>query len=252
MKIKWILAPVLLLALVSCTKSIAVESDNDAPAHNFHNGKVGTAARQLLSDEQFRSLRVEVQYMTGFKPDSVALANLRRFLFTHLHKPAGITIVTTEIEPVADSVLTMEQIAAIEKANRTEYSMGKQLAIYILYTNGYFTNDKMLGYAYKNTSAVMFGKNLQDIAADTRKLDKTGLETRVLQHEVAHLMGLVNVGTPLQSSHKNDKAGKHCKNKNCLMYHLVDTDELPGLLLKKPVPKLDEACLEDLRANGGK
>ena len=248
---KWILVPLLLLTLVSCTKSNAVEDDN-APAHNFHNGRVGTAARQLLSDEQFRSLTIEVQYMTGVKPDSAALVNLRRFLFEHLHKPAGITIVTTEIAPVADSVLTLEQIAAIERSHRTVYSSGKRLAVYILYTNGYYTQDKMLGYAYKNTSAVMFGKNLQDITSDARKLDPTGLETRVLQHEMAHLMGLVNVGTVPQSNHKDDKHGKHCTNKQCLMYYLVDTDKQPGLILKKPIPRLDEACLEDLRANGGK
>jgi len=252
MKIKILLVPLLLLVFSSCTKSIAVEKDDDAPGHNFDNGRVGTAARQLLSDEQFRSLKVEVQYMTGFKPDSAALVNLRRFLYEHLHKPGGITIETTEIPATTDSVMSMAQILAVEKANRTAFTGGKQLSIYILYTNGYYTQNQMLGYAYKNTSAVMFGKNLQDIANDKRKLNRTSLETRVLQHEVAHLMGLVNVGTTPQSNHKDDKNGKHCRNKNCLMYHLADTDELPGLLLKKPVPKLDEACLEDLRANGGK
>ncbi|MGV3657346.1 MAG: hypothetical protein ACO1NX_05310 [Chitinophagaceae bacterium] len=246
---KWILIP-LLMALAACTKSIAVEDDR--LGNGFHHGKVGAAARQLLSDEQFRSLVVEVQYMSGFKPDSTALENLKTFLFEHLHKPAGITIVTSEIAPVADSVLTLEQIAAIENAHRTVYSAGKQLAVYILYTNGYYTNDKMLGYAYKNTSAVMFGKNLQDLAADSKKQNPTALETRVLQHEMAHLMGLVNVGTPMKKAHKDEKNGKHCTNKACLMYHLADTDELPGLLVKKQVPRLDEACLEDLRANGGK
>ena len=249
MKISWLLLP-LLLAFVSCTKSIAVE--DDSPGLNFHNGKVGAAARPLLSDEQFRSLTIEVQYMTGFKPDSVALVLLKKFLFEHLHKPAGITITTREIAPVADSVLTLQEIAGIEKAHRTAYTMGKQLAVYILYTNGHYTQDKMLGYAYKNTSAVMFGKNLQENSNTSKKISRTDLEAKVLMHEMAHLMGLVNVGSPLQSAHKDDKNGKHCLNKECLMYHLVDTDDLPGLLIKKQLPRLDEACRDDLRAQGGK
>jgi hypothetical protein len=251
MKMRLICFALLLVSLISCTKSIAVEEEEGLPK-SFHLQKVGASARDLLSDERFTSLRIEVQYMTGYEPDERALLNLRYFLYERLHKPGGISIITQEIAPEADSSLSFEEIIAIEKANRKEYAAGKELTLYILYTNGYYKEDMMLGYAYLNTSAVLFGRNLDDNSNKFKKLNRSDLETRVLQHEVAHLLGLVNVGTALQSAHKDDDHGKHCSNKQCLMYYLTDTEESPSILLRKGIPKLDDACLADLRANGGR
>lgn len=240
----------LTLTFTSCTKSIAVEEE--LPDKNFYKQKVGASARQLLSDEQFRSLRVEVQYMRGFAPDSMALVNLEKFLYAYLHKPAGIHITTQEIEPSEKEVLTLSDVAAIENSNRTRFTSGKEIVVYILYTNGYYQHDKMLGYAYRNTSAVLFGKNIVENASNPKTISRTNLETQVLQHEMGHLLGLVNVGSPLQSEHKDDENGKHCRNKKCLMYHQADTEQSHSLVYRKPLPKLDKACLDDLRANGGK
>ncbi len=240
----------MILVLTSCTKSIAIEERRYD--RNFHLQRVGTSARDFLSDERFTSLKIEVQYMTGYEPDEKALHNLKSFLYERLHKSGGIQVTTKEIEASKDTFLTMQEVIAIEKANRTAYSKGQELTVYILYTNGYFSNDKMLGYAYLNTSAVLFGRNIEDNSNKYRKINRSDLETRILLHEMAHLLGLVNVGTALQSDHKDNDNGKHCLNKQCLMYYLTDTEESPGILQKKGIPKLDEACLEDLRANGGK
>mgnify|MGYP003286731295 FL=1 len=250
MKIKITLFCLLSFFIVSCTKAVAVEEVVEDP--KFGNQRVGASAHHLLSDEAYNRLHIEVQYMQGFEPDSVALQNLKAFLYQHLNKPAGILIKTKEIEGVKDSVLSLAEIAAIESANRTQFTKGKTLTVYLLYTNGYYTQDKMLGYAYRNTSAVLFGRNILDNANNPKKLSRTHLETIVLQHEMGHLLGLVNAGTPLQSNHKDDRNGKHCDNAKCLMYHMADTDESPNLVIRKQLPTLDEACLEDLKANGGR
>jgi len=250
MKIKMLLFPFALLLLAGCTKAVAVEEE--MYDEKLHTQKVGASATDLLTDAQYTRLKIEVQYMEGFAPDSVALQNLRLFLFERLHKPEGIYISTKQISSVADSVLDLQQIAAIEKVNRKTFTAGRTLSVYILYTNGYYQQEKMLGYAYRNTSAVLFGKNIKESTNSPKKLSRTHLETIVLQHEIGHLLGLVNIGTPLQSDHKDDKNGKHCKNKICLMYHMADTDESRNLIVKKQLPRLDEACLADLRAAGGK
>ncbi|HEY0066986.1 MAG TPA: hypothetical protein VGB46_06480 [Flavisolibacter sp.] len=250
MKMRIACLVLIIIALAHCTKSIALEEEESFDL-NFHTQHVGSSANHLLSASKFTSLKIEIQYMKCFRPDRIAVAQLKSFLEEHLNKPDGITIVTSEISSSGDSVLTMEEIMAIEKSNRKLYSSGKELAVYILYTNGYYADDKMLGYAYLNTSAVMFGRNIKENSNSFKKPSRTHLETRVLQHELGHLLGLVNVGSPLQSSHKDDDHGKHCTNPQCLMYYLMDT-EVPSFVLKKSVPKLDDACLEDLKANGGK
>ena len=251
MKRKLALITVLLSALFSCTKSVITEGNGNI-RKDFHLQRVGTSARDLLSDERFTSLKIEVQYMQGFEPDEKALEALKTFLFERIHKPGGISITTKEITPSKDSLLSLKEIVAIEKAERKEWAKGKELTVYVLYTNGYYIEEHMLGYAYLNTSVVLFGRNLNDNSNKFRKLNRSDLEARVLQHELCHLLGLVNVGTPLQSEHKDDAHGKHCQNKQCLMFHLTDTEESPSILLRKGIPKLDEACLQDLRANGGR
>lgn len=240
-----------LATLISCTKSIALE-DEKPINKNYHLQRVGASAIDLLSDERFTSLTIEVNYMTGYEPDEKALRALRSFLFERIHKPVGIRVISKEIAPSKDTMLSLKEIVAIEKAERTKRAEGKELTIYILYTNGYYVDEHMLGYAYLNTSVVLFGRNLADNSNKFRKLNRSDLEARVLQHELCHLLGLVNVGTALQSEHKDDDHGKHCQNKRCLMYYLTTTEESPSILLRKGIPTLDEACLKDLRANGGR
>lgn len=251
MKRRLVCIVILLITLIGCTKSIATE-EGETTDQNFHHQRVGTSARDLLTDEQFTSLRIEVHYMKGYEPDKKALRLLRDFLYERVHKPGGIHINTKEIKPADNKQLTMKEIIAIEQAERMAFATGKELTVYILYTNGYYIEEHMLGYAYLNTSIVLFGKNLEDNSNKFRKLNRSDLEARVLQHELCHLLGLVNVGSALQSDHKDNDHGKHCLNKQCLMYYLTDTKESPGILLRKGIPKLDENCLQDLKAKGGR
>lgn len=251
MKLRTIAFLLLMIVVTGCIKTIAGD-DNYIDNRAYHNQKVGASAADLLRDEQYTSLKIEVQYMEGFEPDQTALKNLQFFLFEHLHKPGGIFITTKQIAASAEAALTLDQVLAIERANRSAFVQEGQLTVYILYTNTYYTDAKMLGWAYKNTSAVLFGKKILEHAKREDTPDRTILESNVLKHEMGHLLGLVNVGTPLQSDHKDHKHGKHCSNTQCLMYHVVDTKKPFRLLLKSEMAELDPECIEDLRANGGR
>jgi predicted Zn-dependent protease len=234
-----------------CVKTIASEDDITIP-YSFHNRPTGASANELLSDEEFTALTIEVQYMKGIQPDSMALENLKSFLYQHTHKPKGITITVKEIAAHSDHELTLDEVAMLEKKHRTGFSRKNQTTIHILYTNGYYTDNNYLGWAYKNTSVVIFGKKLKESTESAGKPSRTKLETTVLQHEICHLLGLVNVGSEMQSYHKDNDHGKHCDNPECLMYYRIGLNESMSLLLKKGVPVLDAACLADLRSNGGR
>jgi hypothetical protein len=56
----------------------------------------------------------------------------------------------------------------------------------------------------------------------------------------------------MQNGHQDETHSSHCNNRKCLMYYSIGTKDKFGYLIKSNIPELDENCLADLRANGGK
>ena len=247
MKIK-IVVCLLAFAFFNCNKTKEIIDAIDP--NSLHNRSVGASANELLSASRYTSLKVEIQYMTGYAPDANAVNHLQNFLATYLNKPAGINIVTKEIGVSSSATLSADDVHAIEKANRTAFTTENQLAVYILYTNGAYTDNSVLGLAYRNTSAAIFGKRVKENSGGIGQVSRTKLEATVLEHEVGHLLGLVDIGSPMQIAHKAN--GNHCSNQNCLMYYASETTDILGFLLTGNVPSPDANCVADLKANGGK
>lgn len=237
--------------LVGCSKSDTSYVNNPNAPDYLHNRPVGASAKELLSSSQYSSLKIEVQYMTGFQPDAPALDHLQTTLAAIINKPAGITIVTKEISSSASQALSVNDIINIERNNRTAFTNGSQLAVYILYTNGNYTDPNVLGIAYKNTSAVLFGKKINDNSGGLGQANRTKLVATVSEHEIGHLLGLVDLGSPMQTGHKDVSNGSHCNNSNCLMYYASETTDILGFLITGNIPAFDANCRADLRANGG-
>src|SRR5687768_8477911 len=97
-----------------CQKSMQYEFN--AP-EAVHNRAVGASAAEILKSEQFKSLLVEIQYMTGNAPDAASLENLKSFLAAYCNKPSGISVATREIPADAKATLSINEIYSIEKAS---------------------------------------------------------------------------------------------------------------------------------------
>lgn len=235
----------LILFISGCTKS--GEKDSSSPDQS-----VGVSAHDLLSSDRYTSLKIEIQYMPGFKPDADAVNHLVNFLTTRLNKPSGIEVVQQEIAASANTVLSTQEVLNIEKQNRTVYTKDNQLGVYFLFTNGNYTDDNVLGIAYRNTSMCLFGKKIQDNSGGVGQASTYKLEATVLEHEFAHILGLVNTGSSMQTAHQDTPHGAHCNNKNCLMYYAAETTDMLGFLVTGNIPSLDSNCINDLKANGGK
>ena len=250
MKTTVFIAALLLLSIVACKKETTFT--NNPNADDLHNKSVGYSANQLLSSATYKSLKIEIQYMTGFAPDAAALNHLQTVLNSYLSKPSGITIVTKEISPSSSATLSIDQIRTIEEQNRTVFTTGDQIGVYFLYTNGNFTDNNVLGAAYRNTSMVLFGKKIHDNSGGLGQANRTKLEATVSEHEFGHILGLVDIGSPMQTNHKDATHGNHCSNNNCLMYYASETTDILGLLITGNIPSFDANCTADLHANGGK
>jgi hypothetical protein len=250
---KAFLRPLIVLTIIiGCSKSSTVFINNPNAPDNLHNRPVGASASELLAATTYNSVIIEVQYMTGYAPDAAALSNLQGFLSNLLNKSSGISIVTHEITPSSNTTFSIGDAAQFEQNNRTAFTTGGQIAVYVLYTNGNYTDAQVLGAAYRNTSIVVFGKNVHDNSGGLGQASRTKLESTILEHEFGHLLGLVDLGSAMQASHKDAAHGNHCNNSNCLMYYASDTHDMLGFLITGNIPALDANCLADLHANGGK
>jgi hypothetical protein len=240
------------ILLTGCSKSDTDYINNPNVPDALHNRPVGASANELLASSKYTSLKIEVQYMTGFQPDAAALNHLQSTLAGLVNKPGGITIVTKEIPASANLTLSVNDIISIEKNNRTAFTNGSELAVYILYTNGNYTEATVLGIAYKNTSAVLFGKKINDNSGGIGQANRTKLVATVAEHELGHLLGLVDLGSAMQTGHKDAAHGSHCSNTSCLMYYASETSDILGFLITGNIPSFDANCKADMTANGGK
>lgn len=238
-------------AFVSCKK------DSKYKVKKNHRKEVGYSSNDLLSNDDYRKLIVEVQYMAGYKPTAKTLSNLATFLSSRLNKSDGIYFVEKEIPAQNKGTYSIDDIEAIENEHRSEFTHKKEIATYFLFLDGEYAgnsgNGKVLGVAYYNTSMAIFEKTIQDLSGGFGEPSQDKLETTVANHEFGHILGLVNVGSPMQTNHQDVAHGHHCDNDNCLMNWVAETGNVVSNIIgSSPIPQLDQNCINDLRANGGK
>ncbi len=239
-----------MLAITSCKKSDTI---SNLPSINDANNKVvGASANDLLSATNYTSVKIEIQYMPGYQPNAAAVNNLTAFVNSLINKPGGVTVVQTQIAASGKTALSLQEIGTIEKNNRTVYTTGNQLGVYFLYTDAGYETAGVLGVAFRNTSMSLMGKTIYDNSGGIGQASRTKLESTVLEHEFAHILGLVDIGSTMQTNHKDATHGNHCNNSNCLMYYASETTDILGILITGSIPTLDANCKADLTANGGK
>lgn len=243
--------------LVSCSK------DSDDPKnfnkdHELNEKTVGASAHDLLSADKYKKVVLEVQYVQGFEPQNATINNLKAFMEQRLHKPGGITVKLTPL-PAANfgkASYSARDLVAIEEQYRQEFNTPDAVAIYFFFADSHYSensgNSKVLGVAYRNTSMALFEKTIQELSGGLTQPGRDKLETVVMEHEVGHILGLVNVGTNMVANHQDAPHGAHCNNTACLMYWGVETGDVVQNLLGTGMPQLDQNCLDDLRNNGGR
>lgn len=251
MKYLALLTSLLILLSIGCKK------DSNYKIKRNHRKSVGESAHHLLSNDKYEKLIVEIQYMTGYEPTSQAVNNLEDFLKDRLNKSQGIDLKLKEIPAEGLSSYSIDDIIRLEEQHRQEFTHKKEIAAYFIFLDGEYSgnsgSNKTLGVAYYNTSMAIFEKTVKSLSDQITEPDRYKLETTVINHEFGHILGLVDIGSPMQTEHQDEPHGNHCDNSNCLMNWVAETGNFASNLLgSTPIPTLDNNCLNDLRSNGGK
>lgn len=213
----------------------------------------GYSAHDFLSGNTFTQLVVEVDYMTGYKPDEQALDKLKDFLSQRLHKSQITILEPTAIQGQDRATYTPAEIRNSEIEFRDTFTKEPTLSAYLLFVDGKYEQENVLGIAYYNTSTAFFGAAFDQASGGLTQVSRYQIEATTFLHEFGHLFGSVNIagsGTEMQTPHEANN--NHCDNKSCLMYYAVESTELFGSVFGGSIPQLDQNCIHDLQANGGK
>jgi predicted Zn-dependent protease with MMP-like domain len=221
--------------LMSCSS----DSDNDNGNVDPNNPKagnqlpLGSSANDLLSDQNFSNLAIEIAVDDNVSVSNSALIDLEEFLEARTFK-TNITIT--------------------QRNNRTLYNTEDTIAVFILYLSGQSENDEgnsvTLGTAYRNTSLVLYKETIDNAGQPLNTPSVSEIESATLQHEFAHLFGLVDIGTEAQTPHVDPDSQGHCNVEDCLM--IASIEFASGMIGMNSVPSLDPQCINDLQANGGR
>lgn len=240
---------------ISCKKDDDGTNTTPDPDNVANQQPLGTSANELLSSDEFTSLRLEIAYPDGFRPTQESIDLIEDFLSERLDKPDGITIVESTINPSQTAPYDINEIVAIEDEHRTVFNNGDEIGVYVFFSDGNSASNSgssvVLGTAYRNTSMVIYEKTFIDLAnQSTTGINRTLIETSTLRHEFGHIFGLVNTGTPLTSDHEDQNNSRHCNVEECLMYFQTVTNVFNNSSLSS-IPDFDPLCIADLQANGG-
>lgn len=251
-----------LLTIIACSDSDSndvIDPGSNPPVGvdtSLNKKPLGESANDLLANTKFDKLIVDVMYFDGFQPTSTAIKNFKSFLVQRLNK-SSITITQRNIGAPLKSVYTIAEIKTLEDNNRQSYNSDTEIAVSGIFVNGEYSENtsdgKVLGVAYRNTSFVIFEETVKSFSTGVLAPSLSTLESVVINHEFGHILGLVNVGSPMQNNHQDVTHGRHCTDEDCLMYWTAETGEgLINMLSGGSVPNLDDQCITDLKANGGK
>ncbi|MEC3906978.1 membrane metalloprotease [Tamlana sp. 2201CG12-4] len=239
----------------ACSKDNAIEGEQPQSINKILNRQsTGSSAHDLLSDDNFTSMVIELVYVEGFEPTQSAIDNLLSFLDNRTFKPNGITIEKRSIPSPGKNIYTIEDVADIERDLREKFNTSNQIAVWALFIDGKSDKDVdnkvVLGTAYWNTSFVIYEDTVQSLSNSPFKPNRSTLESSVINHEFGHILGLTNLGSPMQSEHEDLEHPKHCNVESCLMHWTSESVTLISTM--NSIPQLDAQCIADLRANGGK
>jgi len=231
----------------------------DAPAdlatskQHSRTCSLGDDARFFVRAAPYTKVLIEIASTKSATPSKAATDHLVAVMGDLLDKSGGVTVTA---DPPMDDIghpISTAEAAAIEDTSRTHFSLGDTVVFYYLVVSESSTDDTssgtILGYSYRPSSMVVFQKNIDAAAGGLGQPSRDVVESTVVAHEFGHILGLVNLGTPMQTPHEDSAHKGHDVNTACLMYWANNSSAgLANLLTGGNVPDYDAACRADVAA----
>ncbi|HEX9709252.1 MAG TPA: zinc-dependent metalloprotease family protein [Candidatus Thermoplasmatota archaeon] len=218
---------------------------------------VGSRASDIVSADTYTRLHVEVDWMeeggASYQPNSAVLSFLEQRLEARISKPGGVTVALSNAIPATQATYSTDDLRQLERTHRDVQPGGDTMSLWVVFatvSSASTGGGVVAGIAYAGSSCAVFAKTLEEnagILSPRESMDKV-----VALHEVGHLMGLVNLGTPMAAPHEDAAHPGHSGNPDSVMYWQVETGNLFDLIRGGGAPDdFDADDIADLRGIGG-
>ena len=198
-----------------------------------------------LTNDDYDELLIEYDYVQNFAPNYTAINKFDSILREYTDKEEithqmGDVISYQDTKPVYNE----GYLTYLEDRYRQEETRDNTLVIYVLYLNGEWEKEGVLGLSYRGTNIVIFKEMIMTSAARSTNLDYSSIETSVLIHEWGHLIGLVGRG--YDSEHEDHEYPHHCNQEagRCVMAASVEI-RVNGRA-EEPPTEFCELCQADM------
>jgi prepilin-type processing-associated H-X9-DG protein len=245
------------------------DDDDDGAASTESTGEPEEDPRwlQIIRAEPYPRLVIEVDYVAGREPRPAVADEIEATFAAILDKPLGIDVVVDQpiVSLGAEHAWTVQERIDLADATNDLPVGGDTIKIHMLFLDGHAEEDDsmdgvILGAAWAHENIVMFrdtldagceglvvGPVLEQMCADAEFL--------IWQHEIGHVIGLVDGGLPMQSDHldPDPTAGRHDVSHDCVMYREYEgTDAIDAafdrIVMGGPAIEFDAPCLADIAA----
>ena len=227
--------------------------DLDTARLHARSCPVGSDAALFLRAAPYSKLVIEVGATSGAQPRQAAIDHLVAVMQDLTDKPGGITVVHGATLPAPGHPLTVDDVRALEDQGRTRFSFGDTAVFYYLVVSDPSALDtssaQVLGLAHRAASMVVFQGTIDKDSGGIGQPSPDVVESTVVAHEFGHVLGLVNLGAPMQTAHEDGAHPGHDVDQSCVMYWANNSSQLVANLLSGGViPDFDANCRADLAA----
>lgn len=264
------------LATTSAASTTEAESPSGSTAgHGTSSGEssTGTPMDDLevplayLRPDPYARLVLEIDFAGGLEPYPPTLAQIGPVLDQLVDKPGGVEVVMDDVLiPVgSDHAWTAAERVALGEARFDLELPVDTIAIHVMMVDGYPIEDDAsstvtLGHAWGNRHVMVYKETIAAgcegaVVGELTQLLCERTELLLLQHELGHVLGLVDFGIPMQKDHRDPdlEHGPHDVDPECLMHWRFETLDLLDSVLDElvtgaPPIQLGPACLQDLAA----